>query len=337
MFHHPLFDFDPKGKPDFTVWAGTAETPRLAVVGESNRTHNLLLPNGIKDLVRKYRKAYKAVIQEGNECTTEWSHIAHPLAQLVGYMVDNKKRYGALTSATRTYFIFLEGNGAKMKARVSDPYFIGESTYLRAWAYMVSLGVNQKGRFVAPTGWLRTQTDRPTPQPSPDNKSGILEQETTTENAKKRGRRNSSESKGPSSSKKPTTRTKTASLELTQVPFQDLEIGPEIGYGRNGSVFRVQWNNKSFALKQFDLHKGGWDAFHREIAAYTRLQKTWGRLVVEPMFVSESPSVRFAIWDLNWARSLVPASIRARSGRWCCIRFGRTTASDCSIPSATMA
>ena len=285
-----------QGKADFTLWVkeGKKKKLKLAVIGETKSSHNLLLPIDAKSIVRKYKQAYKRVIENGNaQRTTEWSHIAHPLAQLIGYMVDNKQRYGSLTSATRSYFVFLDGNGADMLVRVSDPYYIGEATYLRAWSHIVSLGAAQGGGFVSPTDWLKTTSDDPTPQPSPDSTGSESSQERTTSRAtRKRPRDSSTDSKGPRPSQKKTSiRLMTGvSLDLPSVSFEDLTICAEIGFGRNGSVFRVQWKNQSFALKQFDMRKGGYDAFRRELAGYARVQSAWSRLVPRPMFVSESPS-----------------------------------------------
>lgn len=38
------------------------------------------------------------------------------------------------------------------------------------------------------------------------------------------------------------------------------------------------------------MSKGGYEAFHKELTAYKRLQPAWGTLTPEPLFVSESPS-----------------------------------------------
>lgn len=64
---------------------------KIAIVGESKSTHNLLLPNSADILVQKYKAAYKAVIDNREDRTEEWSHIGHPLAQLLGYMIDSKR------------------------------------------------------------------------------------------------------------------------------------------------------------------------------------------------------------------------------------------------------
>ncbi|CAB9509550.1 expressed unknown protein [Seminavis robusta] len=39
-------------------------------------------------------------------------------------MVENGRRYGVLSSATRAYFLFIEGDGEKAQVRISSPWFI---------------------------------------------------------------------------------------------------------------------------------------------------------------------------------------------------------------------
>jgi len=323
------------GKADFTLWVKQEgkKKPKLAVIGESKSTHNLLLPNTATDLVRKYKEAYQTLVQNGNKRTTEWSHIAHPLAQIVGYMIDNKQRYGSLTSATRTYFIFLEGNGVDMSVRVSDPYFLGEPTYLRAWSYIVSLGAAQRGKFVAPSGWLKISSDDQTLRPSPDSTGSEPQKRSTTKDTKKRGRGNSADSKGNVSTK-PSKRARPTgpSLELTHVPFKDLMICAEIGFGRNGTVFQVQWKNQRFALKQFDLRKGGYDAFHKELAAYALLKDAWSRLVPEPMFVSESPSGAIRYLGLELGRD--PSGSDYYSMEWSSVLHSLKTEYGMRLPDS---
>ena len=123
-----------------------------------------------------------------------------------------------------------------------------------------------------------------------------------------------------------------ASIELTHVPFKDLKIGAEIGFGRNGSVFRVQWKNQSFALKQFDLRKGGYDAFHREMAAYTRLQDAWGRLVPEPVFVSESPSGAIRCLGLELGRD--PSGSKCHTNEWSSVLKSLETGYGIRLPDS---
>ena len=78
--------------------------------------------------------------------------------------------------------------------------------------------------------------------------------------------------------------------DLPHVDFEDLIIGEEMGIGRNGSLFKVIWNGKDYAMKQFDSGKDGKERFENELKAYNRTKRVWGRLVPRPYFVSESLS-----------------------------------------------
>jgi hypothetical protein len=79
-------------------------------------------------------------------------------------------------------------------------------------------------------------------------------------------------------------------LALPNIPYNDIAIGDVIGDGRNGSCFKVVWKGQAFAMKQFDMGKGGEAPYKKEITAYMRLRDAWGKLVPQPMFLSESPS-----------------------------------------------
>jgi hypothetical protein len=72
-------------------------------------------------------------------------------------MVDNKCRYGVLTSATRTYFVQITGNGQDATVHISEPYFRGEVNYrtfglghsfipwvYNMWMMMVMISMCQK-------------------------------------------------------------------------------------------------------------------------------------------------------------------------------------------------
>ena len=288
------------GKPDFTVWVKSPKKGnQLVLIGESKSTHNLLLPMNKEDVVLKYRMAYQAVIQDGQERTTEWNHIAHPFAQLLSYMVDNKKRYGALTCATRTYFVCLDGNKEDMKVKISDPYFTGESTYLRAWSCIISLGTAQQPKFVICTEWIRTNNNNnPTPDGTDTCAGNGRKRQPKIDRRNKQRKRRRSEQSGETVSPK----CKHGALSLTHVPFQDLKLGAMIGHGRNGSVFQAQWQNQTIALKPFDLGKGGYEPYHKELAAYARLQDAWGRLTPEPLFVTESLSGNILYLGLELGR-----------------------------------
>ena len=271
------------GKPDFTL---KDKDGNIGIVAEGKSTHNLLISHDAATFVRKYQQAYQTVIEQGDNRTVEWEHIAHPFAQLFGYLVDNDHRYGALTSATRTIFVYISGTESDIKVNISDPYYLGEENYLRAWAHAHSLGCRSRslGSFNCPEDWIRTSKQSPTPQPSRRKPLAGKRKQSGEKNKNK-----SKKQKGHSSAK----RGKCASLSKVCVPtvdFQDLVVGKEIGIGRNGSLFRVSWKGKEYAMKQFDVGKDGIQGYENEITAYGRTKKVWGELVPKPYFVSETPS-----------------------------------------------
>jgi hypothetical protein len=94
------------------------------------------------------------------------------------------------------------------------------------------------------------------------------------------------------------------SLDLPRANFWDLEFGEKLGSGRNGSVFKVRWGGKSVPLKQFDVGRDGDEPFEKDICAYARTRKAWGKLVPESLFLSELPSGGVKFLGLQLGRPL---------------------------------
>ena len=58
------------------------------------------------DLVQQYNDAFENRIPDPSaDQIRAWSHVGHPMSQLIAYMLLNRCRFGLLTSATRTYFV----------------------------------------------------------------------------------------------------------------------------------------------------------------------------------------------------------------------------------------
>ena len=93
------------GRPDFCVMK---DENTVSIICQFKSTHNLLLPMTADACTRAYNHAY-AYGANKNKLSIEWSNVAHPIGQLLSYMIDNKHCYGALTSGTRTYFIKIQG------------------------------------------------------------------------------------------------------------------------------------------------------------------------------------------------------------------------------------
>jgi hypothetical protein len=75
---------------------------------------------------------------------------------------------------------------------------------------------------------------------------------------------------------------------ITYVPYKEIVTVGVIGTGRNGACFKVKWNGREYAMKQFDIGRCGDKYFERELQAYMMLQDVWGILVPRPIFLSES-------------------------------------------------
>jgi hypothetical protein len=116
---------------------------RISVICESKSTHNLRLPINASEIVAKYNAAYQTVVLGCQTQTLEWGNICHPISQLLGYMIDNKRRYGTLTSGTRTYFVYISGNRENSIVHISNAWFVGQVNYVRAWAYIYTQGCEQ--------------------------------------------------------------------------------------------------------------------------------------------------------------------------------------------------
>lgn len=195
----------------------TADEEDFAVLGEFKSTQNLLLPLKATEVVSKYQEAYNDVILRREPRPNQWPNICHPFGQLLGHLTDsNFCRYGVLTSSTRTYFVHIEGTMENACACISDAYFPGQVNYLRAWAYVQSIGcqnnVNMKyavpreGKFK----WIRTSRNESTPSP----KKAVGASGTN-----KRKRPHDKRSKSSNTKK-----SGTCSLSLPWVDFYDINI-----------------------------------------------------------------------------------------------------------------
>lgn len=283
---------------------GIAQSHEIAVVCESKSTHNLLLPVSTADIVTKYNAAHTAVADEKQDRTTEWSHIGHPLAQLIGYMADNQRRHGVLTSGTRSYFVGIKGQREGSTVQVSDAWFVGEPDYLRAWAYIYSLGSAQDDSWHAPRRWLRTEKKSPTPQKDDGDDGGgggsRRQHLAGPERGGGRGRggefggdgRGGGRGRGKrrigSSAVGQPPKKKSKNAVIPAVSLDEISIVSVIGAGRNGAAFKVRWKGREAAMKQFDVGRRSETWFDKEIDAYIKLQDVWGELVPRPLFVSES-------------------------------------------------
>jgi hypothetical protein len=270
-------------------------------VGETKTTHNLPLPMEAQRVATMYNNARAAVdampetrtalseqeLLERQSRSRGWSHVGHPIAQTLGYMILNSCRYGVLTSGSRTYFLHIRrvasGNGEEEEVLISNAWFVGQENYLRAWAlfYASSESDNQTPLDQASLSeeWLQS-----TPEKVGGKRARPAETSTCAGpsrqqiNEKNRSRQNS---------RSHTTIVPTATLF-------DFKVGPPLGHGRHGTTFSTTWKGEIVAVKVFDTLKNkGMEAFLREIKAYEHLKEAWGNLVPTPKFTAEAFGVIF--------------------------------------------
>ena len=254
-------------------------------------------------VVETYNSAYHHVIAQEGERTPAWSRVCHPIGQLLGYMVENGRRCGVLSSATRAYFVFIKGNGENAHVQISTPWFVGEPNFLRAWAF-VHHAACQKCDTLQATGltWKKTSGEHPTPKAKRKRKglrSDTSMEDDDFESVDGDGTPTSGQASAPSGHAAQVS-------ALPEIPIESVEIIGTLGYGHNGVVFLANWNGKKVALKQFDVGKDGYEYFDSELAAYLALEAAWGSLVATPLFVSESWSGWINFIGLQLGRDPIP-------------------------------
>jgi hypothetical protein len=264
------------GRVDFCLMK---DDSTISIVCETKSTHNSQLPMEAQLCVEKYNTAYRTM-EESMIRTTEWSNTAHPLDQLICYMVDNNRRYGALTSGTRTYFLCARNDEDASEIMMSDAWFVGQENYLRAWAYVHSLGCRSNSKWLPPKKRFRSTNTIDTPN---------LFRKVFGRKLYNTRSRSSSAIHGAGKRHK-TDHCYDILQQLPHISIDDVEIVSVLGSGRNGSCFRVNWKGQELAMKQFDVGRDGNDHYAKEIVAYSLLYDGWGILVPRPIFLSQSTS-----------------------------------------------
>jgi len=258
---------------------------------ESKSTQNLLLPIEAVEVASSYNNCYQSMLNTGVR-SREWCHVCQPLAQLFRQMKNNLIRFGVLTCATRTYFVYVQDKtqtDSTPVVCVSKAHLVGENNYLRAWAYFAHLA--------------RSAADGPFTRPSAN--WGLATTPPNAVNEVDHDDDDNNNEDGASTNQGgcvfvPSDTASSESLVLTSllpfVSFDNLAIEDPIGYGRNGADFRVRWKGQAYALKQYDTAGAvGLQSYNRELQAYAMLQKAWGVLVPTSVFLSEldNPTIKF--------------------------------------------
>jgi hypothetical protein len=142
------------GKPDEVSFRST-DKDKVAATVEIKSSHNLLVPNNFELLKERYETAFTSqILNKKTARSQHWSQIGHPFAQLFGYMVDNRTRFGALCSASKTYFVFVDLDG---ELRVTNAWLTVDRSFIKAWASFLRLAdeYTYHDRFTLPTTWLK--------------------------------------------------------------------------------------------------------------------------------------------------------------------------------------
>ena len=92
------------GRMDFCIMKDEAN---VSIICECKSTQNLILPMTANACVKAYTNAYAKGLNTSQR-SLEWSNVAHPIGQVLNYMISNNHPCGALTSGTRTYFIKIQ-------------------------------------------------------------------------------------------------------------------------------------------------------------------------------------------------------------------------------------
>jgi hypothetical protein len=283
------------GRADFCLWKDDAT---ISIMCETKSTHNLRLPIAAQNCVEAYNTAYDTKRRNTREQNPEWATIGHPLGQLIGYMVDNNRRYGALTSATKTYFICALNERENSQIVITDAWCVGQLNYLRAWAYVHSLGCSNVGGWDSPKNWIRSTNKITTTTAwnallehmKDDDGNGSDIDNNSNNNKNLSGKRHRTNGCSSKSHGIEHCHRILHQIPIPQASFDDIVVLGAIGFGRNGCCFRVKWNGQEFAMKQFDIGRDGDKYYTNEIIAYMLLRDVWGVLVPRPIFLSESKS-----------------------------------------------
>jgi hypothetical protein len=129
------------GLPDYVEYAGgmTKTAGRKTAMIECKSSHNLLLPNQFQQISTLYNVRVTHQVETRSRARSkDWSQICHPLGQLFAYMVDNGVRFGALCSASKTFFVFFDGKGDDIgTVRITEACLTAGRNFLRSWASFV--------------------------------------------------------------------------------------------------------------------------------------------------------------------------------------------------------
>ncbi len=282
------------GNPDFCV---LNEQGEVTIICECKSTQNLLLPMMAVDCKTAYDTAYAHGVSEMDR-SPAWSNVAHPIVQLLSYMVDNDHRYGALTSATRTYFVKIQVQpGEDNSANINEVTDTADKVQATDAEQNATPKRARYGAVPETTTQDRCQGSVSQENFVNENEIKVLISDAWCVGEADYLRAWAYVHNLYASTIKRQQKLKSCNMEfgrpthkgaLDYVPFDEISILGVVGEGRNGGCFNVKWKGTEYAMKQFDIGRDGDEFFQNEIRAYMKLRDSWGVLVPRPIFWSES-------------------------------------------------
>lgn len=191
---------------------------------------------------------------------------AKAIAQVAGYMLDNKRAYGVLTTYNQTrFFHMISTDHVEISPLVEADSKTGVDTVTlrRAFAYCMQL-CRQHPEM--PPGTTRRSSTPLSSSTALLNLNSSLGRELDQQNV--------------------------ALLLFTHplyVDWDELEIQDDLGGGRCGSVFLMIWRGRKLALKLFDIEKHGLGSFEQELWMHMNLLATHAK-IAKLVLVTTSPS-----------------------------------------------
>lgn len=245
------------GSPDLCLYSGNEGQQRIVACVEAKSTHNLWLPSNADHIVTNYDECW--VDSDLIHC------VAHPIGQVARTMIVNSIMHGAITSATRTYFVRFALVDGELHLLLSRRWYVGERNYLRAWAWFYNSALREDRLELVKD--LHSTWKELSPREVENRRSSRIAE-------KKDGQR--------------------VEILSLRVKYDDIEFtGRTLGDGRNGIVREAVWRNINVAVKSFDIDHGSSDSFYRELDSYIKLKDVQGLLV---------PKLHF--WAKHWTGSL---------------------------------
>jgi len=208
-------------------------------------------------------------------------------------MLDNKNRYGVITSYDRSWFLKFESDKAD-SLLISDPipHDSADPTLLRCLAYLLhqldfELDVSQVKRKESDDvcGGGRSQDDEEEDDEDDDRdyrpqKSAREEQ---SHASVRKSPRKAGEQQGGGGQEKQ------GGQRPIAVEWHELEFLGILGHGASGDVVLAQRNGDRVALKLIDTSKHS-DAFRHELRTYRKLSAVQGEVIPRLLFTTRSPS-----------------------------------------------